>query len=299
MISFPRSLVLLPIAVFFSALSARAAEPAKKQGDYVAKRLEGLTPSRTLVYKKIDGRELELRVFLPQGWSATDKRPCFLLIHGGGWTGMDPSRMYPFAVDFANRYGMVGISVQYRLFKPGVSTVFDCVKDARSSVRYVRSHAKELGIDPEKIIGCGGSAGGHLAAATALFDGVDEAGEDTSISCVPNALILLFPVIDTSENGYGQKKIGEKWKELSPVDHVKAGLPPTLTFHGTGDITTPFAGAKRFHEEMLAAGNRSELHINKGGVHGYLMRTESLYEETLSVSADFLRSLHLLSPDKP
>ncbi|MBP9224786.1 MAG: alpha/beta hydrolase [Verrucomicrobiales bacterium] len=299
MIPLSRSLVLLTIAVSFSFVSARAAEPAKKPGDYVAERLAGLTPNRTLVYKKIGGRELELRIFLPQGWAATDKRPCFHIIHGGGWAGMDPSRMYPFASDFANRYGMVGISVQYRLYQPGVATVFDCVKDARSSVRYLRSHAKELGIDPEKIIGSGGSAGGHLAAATALFDGIDEAGEDTSISCVPNALILLFPVIDTSENGYGQKKIGERWKELSPVDNVKAGLPPTLTFHGTGDTTTPFAGAKRFHEEMLAAGNRSELHIQEDGVHGYLMRTESLYEETLSVSVDFLRSLHLLSPDKP
>jgi acetyl esterase len=295
-----RPFALFPLLslLLFPLVTTQAAEPAKKPGDYVASRVPALTPDRTIIYKKVDGRELELRIFLPKGWTPEDKRPCFHMIHGGGWSGMDPSRMYPFASDFANRFGMVGISVQYRLYQPGTATVFDCVKDARSSVRYVRSHAAELGIDPEKIVVSGGSAGGHLAAATALFDEVNEEGEDTSVSSIPNALILLFPVIDTSAEGYGQKKIGDNWKELSPVDHVRAGLPPALTFHGTGDVTTPFAGAKRFHEEMLAAGNQSILHINEGGVHGYLMRTEKLYEETISVSADFLRSLHFFGPDK-
>jgi len=207
--------------------------------------------------------------------------------------------MYPFASDFAKRHGMVGISVQYRLYKPGTATVFDCVKDARSSVRYVRAHANELGIDPAKIIVSGGSAGGHLAAATALFDGVNEESDDLSVSCRPDALILLFPVIDTSTEGYGNEKIGERWQELSPVHHVRPGLPPTLTFHGTGDVTTPFIGAKIFHESMIAAGNRSELDINEGGKHGYLMFEEALYEDTLTKSAAFLRSLQLIDPNKP
>jgi acetyl esterase/lipase len=210
---------------------------------------------------------------------------------------MEPRRMFPFAADFAGRYGMVGISVQYRLYRPdGSVTVFDCVKDARSSVRYVRAHAAELGIDPDRIVVGGGSAGGHLAAATALFDGVNEAGEDISVSPMPNALVLFFPVIDTSAEGYGQEKIGERWRELSPADHVRPGLPPVITFHGSGDTTTPFAGAKRFHEEMLAAGNRSELVVNKGGVHGYLMRTEPLYEDTVKKAAEFLDSLGMLGP---
>src|SRR5439155_382516 len=127
-------------------------------------------------------------------------------------------------------------------------TVFDCVKDARSAVRYVRAHAGELGIDPQNIIVSGGSAGGHLAVATAIFSGVDEVGEDTSVSPVPNALVLLFPVIDTSKEGYGNAKIGERWKELSPAHNVRSGLPPTIIFHGTGDTTCPFKGAQMFHD---------------------------------------------------
>jgi acetyl esterase/lipase len=276
-----------------------AAKPEAKGKDYVASRVPSLTPDRVIVYKKIDGRELELRVFLPDGWKATDRRPCFHILHGGGWSGMDPSRMYPFASDFAERHGMVGISVQYRLYQPGSTTVFECVKDARSSVRYVRAHAAELGIDPGRIVVSGGSAGGHLAAATALFDEVEEESDDRSVSCRPDALILLFPVIDTSPEGYGHAKIGERWRELSPVHHVRAGLPPTLLFHGTGDTVTPFAGAKAFHEAMLAAGNRCDFDVNEGGKHGYLMFEEPLYEDTLEKSAAFLASLGFIDPDKP
>ena len=286
----------------FLALTAAAQQappaqpPAKpKAGDYVASRVPGLTPTRTVVYKRVEDRDLVLHIFEPPGFQKGDRRPCFHIIHGGGWQGMDPSRMFPFAADFARLHGMVGISVQYRLYQPKTGvTVFDCVKDARSSVRYARSHAAELGIDPDKIVVSGGSAGGHLAAATALFDGVDEAGEDIRISCRPDALVLLFPVIDTSAEGYGQAKIGDRWRELSPVHHVRPGLPPTITFHGTGDTTTPFAGAKAFQEAMKKAGNRSELVPYEGGAHGYLMREESLYQDTITRAAAFLSTCGIL-----
>jgi acetyl esterase/lipase len=190
---------------------------------------------------------------------------------------------------------MVAISVEYRLAKPKAGvTVFDCVKDARSAMRYVRAHAAELGIGPQKIVANGGSAGGHLAAATALLEGVDEAGEDMSVSCVPNALVLYFPVIDTSKEGYGNAKIGERWQEISPLHRVKAGVPPTIIFHGTGDTVTPFKGAQAFRDAMLKAGNRCELDVNEGGKHGYLMFDRALYEDTLRKTEAFLKSLRLL-----
>ena len=289
----------LPNLFAIATLFTQVFLPIQARADYIASRLPGLSPDQVLVYKKVIDRELELRLFLPEGWAATDKRPCLHLIHGGGWGGMDPSRMYPFAADFAKRHGMVGISVQYRLYQPGTATVFDCVKDARSSVRYVRSHAAELGIDPGKILVSGGSAGGHLAAATALFDGVNEETDDLKVPCRPDAMVLLFPVIDTSAAGYGQAKIGDRWKELSPVHHVRAGLPPTLTFHGTGDTVTPLSGAKAFHEAMLAAGNESVLDVNEGGKHGYLMFEEALYEDTLAKTAAFLTRLGFLPTTQP
>lgn len=263
--------------------------------DYAGKRAAAVEPDRMIVYKQIGDRELKLHVFLPDGWKASDSRPCFHIIHGGGWQGMSPHRMYPFAEDFAKRYGMVAVAPEYRLYKPDKSvTVFDCVKDARSSVRYVREHAAELGIDPDQLVVAGASAGGHLAAATALFDEVNDESDDLSVSCEPSAMVLLFPVIDTSKEGYGQAKIGDRWQELSPVHHVRRGIPPTITFHGTGDHTTPFAGAKSFHEQMVAAGNRSELVVHEGGAHGYLMREEAPYTESVEKAAAFLVEIGLL-----
>lgn len=298
----PPAMKHLCFALFFavSLLQAQSPAPAEKPAvkpkapDAVDQMAAVLKPTRILPYKKIAEQELKLHVFEPEGFKAGDSRACYLIIHGGGWTGGNPQRMYPFAAHYA-KLGLVGISMQYRLHskKTGVS-VFDCVKNARSAVRYIRGHAAELGIDPQKIIVSGGSAGGHLAAATALFDGVNEDGDDLKISPIPNALVLLFPVIDTSKEGYGNEKIGERWEELSPVHHVRAGVPPTLIFHGTGDTVTPFAGAKAFHEAMLKAGNRCELDINEGGAHGYLMRNKALYDDTMQKTDVFLKSLGLL-----
>jgi acetyl esterase/lipase len=272
---------ILFLAVAAPVLAQTPAPKPKTANDYVAQLVAKLTPTRKIVYKKVAGRELSLHVFQPDGWKASDKRVCYITIHGGGWTGMGPERMYAFADHFA-KLGLVSISVQYRLASAKTNTtVFDCVKDVRSAMRYVRAHADELGIDPGKIIASGGSAGGHLAASTAMFE-VNEDGDDLNISPTPNALVLLFPVIDTSAEGYGNARIGERWKELSPAHH------------GTTDITTPFKGAQIFHDAMLKVGNRSELVIHEGGDHGYLMRTQPLFDECLAKTEAFLKSLSLL-----
>jgi acetyl esterase/lipase len=253
-------------------------------------------PTRRVVYKTIGDRKLELHIFEPLGQKPSDHRTCFVAIHGGGWVGGQPSRFYPFAAHFA-KLGCVGVSVQYRLVnKTTDSTVFDCVKDGRSAIRYLRQHADELGIDPQKIIVSGGSAGGHVAAATALFEGIDEPGDDVKISCVPNALVLYFPVIDTSKEGYGNAKCGERWQEISPLHRVKAGAPPTLILHGTADITTPFKGAKAFEEAMHKAGNRCELIAHEGGKHGYLLANLTLFNQAMQQTEAFLQSLKLLDP---
>ncbi|MBL9184405.1 MAG: alpha/beta hydrolase [Verrucomicrobiaceae bacterium] len=294
MISLRLPLPLFVLAAASSLLAQTPAPKAKTANDYVAQLVAKLSPTRQLVYKKVADRELKLHVFQPDGWKASDKRTCFITIHGGGWTGMGPERMYAFADHFA-KLGLVSISVQYRLASAKTNTtVFDCVKDVRSAVRYVKAHAGELGIDPGKIIASGGSAGGHLAASTAMFDGINEKSDDLRVSAAPNALVLLFPVIDTSKEGYGNARIGERWQEISPAHNVRPGLPPTITFHGTADPTTPFKGAQIFHEAMLKAGNRSELVIHEGGDHGYLMRTQPLYDECLAKTDAFLKSLHLL-----
>lgn len=294
-IALARPLLCCAFIAFFAGYALAADDTAKKKLDPVDQLARDLEPTRTLVYKKVNGQDLSLHIFEPNGFKSTDRRPCFLAIHGGGWTGGAPRRFYPFAAHFA-RLGMVGISLQYRLMKrDSGNTPWECVRDGRSAVRYLRAHAQELGIDPQKIIASGGSAGGHVAATTALCDGIDEPGEDLAVSSVPNALVLYFPVIDTSTEGYGNAKCGSRWQEVSPLHHVKPGLPPTIVFHGTGDTVTPFHGAELFRDAMIKAGNRCELVVRDGGRHGYLMFDRAEYDEAMRKTEEFLASLGLLS----
>jgi acetyl esterase len=266
--------------------SPTATVPAKKS-DYVTTRARELKPTRLVTYKKVGDLELRLRLFEPSGHQPADRRPCFLAIHGGGWVAGTPTIMYAVGDSFARR-GWVVASMEYRFAtKDGAATVFDSVRDVRSAVRYLRSHAAELGIDPQKILAGGRSAGGHLAVAAALCDGVDDPQDDPRVSCVPNVLALYSPVIDTSAEGYGHELIGERWRELSPRHLVRPGLPPTLVLHGTRDTVTPVVGAKAFHEAMQKVGNRSELVLHEGGGHSYMMRTEALFLDAMERTARF------------
>jgi acetyl esterase/lipase len=288
-----RSIVLsLAFVVAISGFALGQAPAKTERPKQIIEELVGtLKPTKVVTYKKVGDRELHLELFEPKGLKPEDKRSCFVFIHGGGWTGGTPSRMYSYCDHFA-KLGMLCASVEYRLVpKTKATTPFDCVRDGRSAIRYLKSHASELGIDPAKIVVAGGSAGGHVAAGTALFDGVDNDGDDAAVSPTPAGLVLFYPVIDTSTKGYGNAKCGEKWKDISPVDHVRAGLPPTIVFHGTGDTVTPFAGAKLFDERMKAAGNRCELVVNDGGIHGYFLYDRALYDDAVRRTENFVRSL--------
>ncbi|MEO2014737.1 MAG: alpha/beta hydrolase, partial [Fuerstiella sp.] len=105
----------------------------------------GLQPTRAVTYKQVDDIDLKMHVFEPEGHMASDRRSVFLIIHGGGWAGGDARRGYPFA-DYFRERGMVAISIEYRLLqRSGTPTVFECVKDGRSAVRYLRQHSGKLG----------------------------------------------------------------------------------------------------------------------------------------------------------
>jgi acetyl esterase/lipase len=284
---------LLPPAAGHAAEDAATKAAKSVRPRYADTLIAALKPTRLVTYKQVGDRELKLHVFLPPGWKPSDRRPAFVAIHGGGWGGGDATRMYPFTDHFA-RQGLVAISIEYRLPNPGNGvTVFECVQDGRSAIRHVRTHAPELGIDPRRIVASGASAGGHVAVSTALFGAFDAPGEEVGVSAEPNALVLFYPVIDTSKSGYGQAKIGERWRELSPAHNVRPGLPPTLVFHGTGDTTTPFAGAQLFRDEMRRAGNRVQLDVNDGGVHGYLLIERAVFEDALAKTEKFLRSVDM------
>ena len=285
-----------PASFAADAPASTTTTPATKVPDFALTKSQELQPSRIVLYKKVGDVELQLRVFLPEGWKPEDRRPCFLAIHGGGWVAGTPTIMYC-VTDYLARRGWVAVSMQYRFHhRDGGTTVFDSVDDARSAMRYLRTHANELGIDPQQIVAGGRSAGGHLAAATALFPELDGRQAATDVSCVPNALVLFSPVIDTSAEGYGKELIGERWREISPVHHVRPGLPPTIVFHGKRDATTPFAGAKAFVQQMQRVGNRCELVASDRGSHSYMMRTEQLFDEAMTKTLKFLATAGMNDP---
>lgn len=273
----------LTILALALCLGSQPTDAKEKLTRVLAPLAANLEPDKKVVYKTVGDRDLHLHVFSPDEEEAQpEQRPCLLLIHGGGWTGGEARRQYPIADHYA-KLGVIAISLEYRLLgdKKG-NTVFDCVKDGRSAVRYLRFHAEEFGIDPNRIAVSGASAGGHVALGTAVFENgpdMDEASDDLSVSCRPDLLIPMYPVIDTSGDGYGQKKIGERWQELSPVHHVKSELPPMLILHGTGDTVTPFAGAERFVEQSTTAGNDCELFAFEEGRHGWFIFNLDHYRE--------------------
>jgi acetyl esterase/lipase len=226
------------------------------------------TPDKKITYKKTGQADLKLHTFLPPNWKASDKRTAIVFFFGGGWVGGSPSQFYSYSRDLANK-GLVAFSAEYRINKKHGTSPFECVEDGKSAVRYIREHAAELGIDPDKIIAGGGSAGGHVAACTGVIDGFDAEKDYDRASSVPNAMILMNPVIDCSPNGYGYDKLGDRYKEISPVEHVHSGIAPTLFFHGTADTTVPFENAEDFTAKMKAAGNYCKLVSFEGMNHGF------------------------------
>lgn len=291
------SVAMLVVCVHgFTCPNALAQAAPSRPLDPIAAKIE---PTRTVAYKRVGERELRLHVLEPSGHRREDRRSAFVIFHGGGWTGGTPRRVYPFA-DYFRQRGMVAVSVEYRLLGKDVdTTVFGCVKDGRSAIRYVRQHASDFGIDPNKIVVAGCSAGGHVAAGTALFQDVNDEQDDTAVSSLPNALVLYYPVIDTSPQGYGQQKIGDSWRQLSPAHQVRAGLPPAILFHGTGDTVTPYAGAAVFQSRMLEVNNPCELVSHQDGIHGYLIFDLELFDAAMLRTAKFLQANHLLSDDPP
>jgi acetyl esterase len=187
---------------------------------------------------------------------------------------------------------MVAACAEYRVKSRNKTTPAECVKDGKSAVRWMRSHAEELGINPEKLAAGGGSAGGHVAAATGNVKGFEEDGEDLSVSSRANALVLFNPVYDNSSKGYGYDRVKDYWKEFSPINNIDAKSPPTVVFLGTKDKLIPVATANNFKALMEKAGVRSDLHLYKDQPHGFFNKAK--YFETLLEADKFLTSLGYL-----
>ena len=257
----------------------------------------GRTPDQQPVYKKTSQAELKLHIYLPKDWSAKDKRPAIVFFFGGAWTSGTPQQFYSKAEYFASR-GMVAASADYRVKSTHGVTPDKCVEDARSAMRWLRKNAADWGVDPDRLVASGGSAGGHLAACLALCDGPDDPADDLSVSPRPQAAVLFNPVVDLSSERVMARLSGadvDKAKlvrQISPVEHLSKGAPPLILFYGTQDQFV--TQGRAFVEKSLSVGNRAELWTAEGQPHGFFNRSP-WHETTLYRADEFLASLGCLT----
>jgi acetyl esterase/lipase len=266
-----------------------------------------LPGAESSIFKKVGDVELRLHVVKPKDWKGTDKRACLVTFFGGGWTSGTPARSITYA-KWAAKNGLVGVAPDYRTRNRFNSQPEDCVADGRAAVRWVQDHTAELGIDPSKIVVQGSSAGGHVAAWTAIPDPVtSETASDPVPNPTPIGLILLWPVTDTGTNGYGGPKRFNndeaRANNLSVTGRMPARMPPTLVFHGTADKTVKFENSQAFTDKMKANGNSCELiefpdaphspQSSKEGEKGKIVKAK-IEEESLK----FLEKMGLVSKEQ-
>lgn len=255
------------------------------------------------IYKVASGDSLWIYRFDPPGETKeTTARPAVVFFFGGGWNSGSVTQFAPHAEYLASR-GMVAFVADYRVKSRQQTDPDSAVADAKSAVRWLRKNASRLGIDPDRIAAGGGSAGGHIAAAAGMCDGLDDPADDTpEISSKPNALLLFNPVYDNGPSGYGHSRVKKWFPAISPSHNLSEDDPPTIVFLGTKDDLIPVATAEKIHQKMQSLGIQSELHLYPNQSHGFFNqnRNAEAFADTLVKTDAFLVSLQWLKgePDQ-
>ena len=246
-------------------------------------------PASPQVYKKTAQTDLQIHLTFPDDWKPGDRRPAIVFFFGGGWTFGTVEQFVPQATYLAKR-GMVAARADYRVKSRHQVAPDACVEDAKSAVRWLRKNAADLGIDPDRIVAAGGSAGGHLAACTGTVPGFDAAGEDVSISSKPNAMVLFNPVLH-ADPLVQRMPDAELAKKITPNLRLEKGLPPALILFGTMDPL--MVGANDYIAKAKELGGVAELYTADGQAHGFFNKPP-WQERTLYRADEFLAGLGYL-----
>lgn len=291
-----RMVALIPLTFFCMAFAGVAGAQTAD-----AARAAVLTSVRyrvvpNVTYHIAAGYEVKLDLYLPRG---QEIHPTLIQIHGGGWVGGSKEgsslRFLPYL-----EMGWAVVNVEYRLGRDSLAPA--AVEDCLCALRWIIRNAEQYNIDTDRLVVTGYSAGGHLALTTGIIP--PSAGLDRQ--CPGNealevaAIINWFGITDVGDllDGENMKSYAVTWmgsmldrynvaERVSPLTHVRPGLPPILTIHGDADPTVPYSHAVRLHEALDEAGVQNRLHTVPGGGHGNFSLPE--FQEAYEVILGFLK----------
>lgn len=246
----------------------------------VAAQSPALRPSakvtKDVIFARVAGTTLRLDASVPDG---PGPHPAVLLVHGGGWQGGDKSN-FRSLFDPLTRAGYAWFSVNYRLAPKHPFPA--CVDDVETAIQWVKAHAAEYNVDPDRIALLGESAGGHLASLVVARAGADSPLRPASVVAfyAPSDLSALaaatqargISITPILRNLFGRSEMDDTARDLlkaaSPLTYVQAGLPPFLLLHGTADQLVPIAQSTAFQAACQAVGVPCDLVTVRGGPHG-------------------------------
>jgi acetyl esterase len=225
---------------------------------------------RDVQFSHAGGVDLRFDASIPEG---AGPFPAAIIVHGGGWVRGDRrTDVAPLLQPLADA-GIAWFSIDYRLqadpLRFGVG-----VNDVEAAVRFVKEHAQEYRVDPERVALIGESAGGHLAALAALN------GRITVKAVValyaPTNLVALLKDSDLIPDQIRDQVRGTalegllmaRMSQLSPIEKVHAGMPPFLLIHGTSDAIVPFDQSRAMCEKMASVGADCQLFAVPRAGHG-------------------------------
>lgn len=260
-----------------------------------------------VTYAKANNIELKLDLYLPR--NRTTPKPTLILFHGGGWVDGQKERNVLYLLPYLSM-GWAAVNVEYRTGHQSPAPA--AVEDGRCALRWITNRAREYSLDSSKFVLTGTSAGGHLSLiagmlpANTVFDRqcTVEGGARWNSAAVPEvkvaAIVNWFGIGDVADllEGPNAKNYAREWfgsmsnpeqlaKQLSPVNHVRAGLPPIITIHGEHDDVAPYSHAVRLHEMLEKAGVPNQLVTIRGRKHGGFSREEMM--DSYAKIREFLR----------
>ena len=213
-----------------------------------------------------------------------EARPCVVIFPGGAYKGRASHEGINIA-QFFNTRGMHAVVCQYRVtpnYHPAP------LSDAQRAVRTVRANAADWRVDPNRIVTCGFSAGGHLCASNLLLpnayeptDAIDE------LDCHPNGAILCYPVISVSEGighvGSGKNLLGDRYEEdqekFCLTQYITDKTPPVFLWHTSEDSGVNVKNSLTFGEGLRDHQIPFELHVFPKGRHGLGIPSEETHPD--------------------